>query len=357
VTRDRDQAIEQLLRRSAPAPNERVDACPDAEALAAMVDRSLTSSELREIEAHLAGCPRCQAVAAALVRTETAAAAQEDQVTSAAWWKSRRLINWLAPAAAASVAVALWFAVPGQRTPLPTQAPSEQQAAAPAVAEPAPAVESVRPNVSENRQRSQEPLVGGRAAADALDPQTAKTPQPADTRQDLGANRDSAAPTAAPAAPAPPAEPGARSDFARNEAARQAAPLVEEKAAARVFAETVDQIALEIRSPDEAIRWRIRSNVVERSTDAGATWIVQQTGAMTELLAGTAPAADICWLVGRGGVVLRTANSGRTWEAAASPATQDLVSVAASSALDASVLTVGGRRFATADGGRTWVPR
>jgi photosystem II stability/assembly factor-like uncharacterized protein len=78
---------------------------------------------------------------------------------------------------------------------------------------------------------------------------------------------------------------------------------------------------------------------------------------MTELLAGSAPAAGVCWLVGRGGVVLRTINAGGTWEPAASPVSQDLVSVTASSALEATVQTAGGQRFATADGGRTWVSR
>jgi photosystem II stability/assembly factor-like uncharacterized protein len=86
------------------------------------------------------------------------------------------------------------------------------------------------------------------------------------------------------------------------------------------------------------------------------TWATQQTGATTDLTAGSSPSTDVCWLVGRVGLVLRTTDAGRQWERAPFPETVDITAVAASNALNATVTSADGRRFQTTDGGRTWAP-
>jgi photosystem II stability/assembly factor-like uncharacterized protein len=114
---------------------------------------------------------------------------------------------------------------------------------------------------------------------------------------------------------------------------------------------------IDVLSPDPQRRWRIGPGPsVQHSVDGGATWTRQETGALAELSAGSAPTPDVCWLVGRAGVVLRTIDGGRQWQRIAFPEAVDLTAVAASSALIAIVDAADGRRFRTTDGGLTWAP-
>jgi photosystem II stability/assembly factor-like uncharacterized protein len=73
----------------------------------------------------------------------------------------------------------------------------------------------------------------------------------------------------------------------------------------------------------------------------------------TDLVAGTAPASTVCWVVGRTGTVLLTVD-GRRWERLPFPEPVDVVSVQASDARTATVTTADGRRFRSTDAGRTW---
>jgi hypothetical protein len=99
--------------------------------------------------------------------------------------------------------------------------------------------------------------------------------------------------------------------------------------------------------------WRMTpGGVIARSTD-GAHWRPLNSGTTNDLVAGAAPSAEICWVVGRGGTVLRTTD-GEQWQAIASPTDADLVSVVASDELSATVLASDGRQFTTHDGGLSW---
>ena len=84
--------------------------CPEAEILAAYFERSLPKTETGGWELHFSTCTRCQEQLAALARMETALS--PDSIGAAApasiWW---RLRYWLAPAATAAAAVALWVAI------------------------------------------------------------------------------------------------------------------------------------------------------------------------------------------------------------------------------------------------------
>lgn len=97
---------------------------------------------------------------------------------------------------------------------------------------------------------------------------------------------------------------------------------------------------------------------IEKSSDSGMTWVKQQSGTSANLIAGSAPNNQICWVVGDG-VILHTSDAGATWTKAANPqelngAQVDWTAVFATDAQNAHVATIDGRRFATKDGGATW---
>jgi photosystem II stability/assembly factor-like uncharacterized protein len=72
------------------------------------------------------------------------------------------------------------------------------------------------------------------------------------------------------------------------------------------------------------------------------------------LTAGSAPARDVCWIVGRAGLVLLS-NTGTAWQRRPFPEAADLTAVRAIDARTAVVTTADGRQFSTADGGATWL--
>jgi photosystem II stability/assembly factor-like uncharacterized protein len=71
------------------------------------------------------------------------------------------------------------------------------------------------------------------------------------------------------------------------------------------------------------------------------------------ILAGAAPTAKICWVVGAGGTILRTTNGGH-WKTIRPPVETDFVRVEAADALSATVTAMDGRKFSTSDGGKSW---
>ena len=85
--------------------------CPDAEALGLYAERGLSGDELGHVEAHVAGCVRCQATVAAFVRSAPDLAAVAGAAGSVdgvqRWWAGWR---WLVPATAtaAVLMLAVW---------------------------------------------------------------------------------------------------------------------------------------------------------------------------------------------------------------------------------------------------------
>jgi len=109
-----------------------------------------------------------------------------------------------------------------------------------------------------------------------------------------------------------------------------------------------------IKSPDPAVMYRIADGgFIERTQDGGATWQGQQVDPSAQFVAGAAPAAKICWLVGNGGAVFLS-KDGINWAKIPPPTKADLVAVTATSASSATVTTGDGRKFSTRDGGKTW---
>jgi photosystem II stability/assembly factor-like uncharacterized protein len=123
---------------------------------------------------------------------------------------------------------------------------------------------------------------------------------------------------------------------------------------AQAFLGTTRAASIDIVSPDPAIRWRAFGyGVVRRSADGGVTWVAQESGTTLDFTAGSSPARDVCWLIGRGGVVLLSID-GKTWTQRPFPEPVDLALVSATDAKTATVTTSDGRRFSTTDGGATW---
>jgi photosystem II stability/assembly factor-like uncharacterized protein len=112
---------------------------------------------------------------------------------------------------------------------------------------------------------------------------------------------------------------------------------------------------VEIRSPNDAVRWRIvRGGQVERTETAGAQWQLLTMPLGVRLIAGHSPAPTIAWFVGAAGGVYRTAD-GSFVTRLPFPEAIDLVSVVGVDEREATVTTADGRRFRTVDAGATWV--
>lgn len=110
----------------------------------------------------------------------------------------------------------------------------------------------------------------------------------------------------------------------------------------------------DILSPEPAVRWRIGApGTIMRSTNGGATWSSQQTALPVVLAAGSAPARDVCWVVGGSGAVVLSTD-GTTWQLRPFPEAVNLTAVRAIDAKTAVVTTADGRQFSTTDGGATW---
>lgn len=111
---------------------------------------------------------------------------------------------------------------------------------------------------------------------------------------------------------------------------------------------------LQIQTPDPKILWMIAApDAIEKSEDGGATWKLEYLETRARVIAGSAPTAKICWLVGQTGTILRTTN-GSHWKTIKPPDETDFVRVEAADALTATVTALDGRRFTTTDGGKNW---
>jgi Putative zinc-finger len=373
--------------------------CLDAETVAAMADGGLSPDEQSAVAEHALTCPRCREVIAAVIRTTPEPPARR------AWWRLPSL-RWLAPALATGLAVVVWVAV-AERFPnvtsvwKPVLAPEKREAViiprpqeqkAKTDTEPARKAFSDRKPEPPKQEAPQEKTAGGQAIrSDALtDRQSAlqrersktepvnqlaaakatqKLNQETLDKLEKTATDATALAQPAPAAPPPPASPAAPLPTASNEPGRAAAiggaraaggagrsgrpEGFADRAAAGFLAETVTIAIPDIASPDPRSRWRITGASVQRSTDNGKTWTAQETGTSVRLTAGSAPHADICWIVGDQGTVLVSVD-GRSWQRLKSPDPLLLVFVSATSADAATVTTGDGRTFATTDRGQTW---
>ena len=345
-----DRLLRDALRPGAPATAS--SACVDADALAAWAEGTMSRAAREAFEIHAAGCGRCQALMAAMARTEP-------PPSQPAW--RRAVLSWGVPLAAATAAVVIVFSLTttGRRAPLTTvdlRAPVAEtarqeppaDALPPAPSAPAPAAaqataSAVPPAVRQARKDvTGLPPAKAEARAKTVDTTGAASPLPPPAL---------AAPSAAPAiadtrelsVPPVPAGAGAA---AFDSLSNRAAPTAKVRMAGPVV----------IASPDRAALWRIVNGAVERTADGGATWHAQALGVDVSIRAGAAPAVRVCWLAGDRGVVLLTTD-GVTFRRVGFPEPVDLAAIEATDDAHATVTTATGRRFSTGDGGQAWTSR
>ena len=148
-------------------------------------------------------------------------------------------------------------------------------------------------------------------------------------------------------------------------APRPAAEMADNRQRVRAFSSVMDARKageIQIESPSGKVFWRAgMGGKIQRSSDAGRTWIPQPGASQSDWLAGAATSDTVCWLVGRNGSIARTID-GEHWMQIASPAAAarssgrfpDWMSVTASGAQIATVTSTANQRYRTEDGGQTW---
>jgi hypothetical protein len=383
-TDQRDRSIDRLLRRLEPGADlPATDACVDAETLAAWMDGSLSGEALDRAEHHAAGCARCQTMVASMARTAPETAARP-------WWRVLK-VKWIVPIAAAATAVVLWVSVDRQQkaaegpvTTVQTSRASQPAAPPAALADAQERSEGAGQNARLAREkdalarpakaeaptdaRAQRKSLPGPLADGAVARQTIDSLGPSlQTRSGNAASVASpAAATPAPGAPpsTTPAVPNAtpvpasEPSVARPLAETVTAPPESSAKAVRMAGWAADAAAfatgVEIMSPEPAFRWRLSAPAtIQRSTDGGVTWKPQLAPAGIVLTAGSSPARDVCWIVGRAGAVLLSTD-GTTWQLRPFPEAVNLTAVRAIDAKTAVVTTFNGSQFSTTDGGATW---
>jgi len=117
-----------------------------------------------------------------------------------------------------------------------------------------------------------------------------------------------------------------------------------------------------LKAPSGSALWRAgKGGIIERSTDAGKTWVSQMSPAQEDWLAGAAVSDTTCWLAGRNGAIARTSD-GEHWERIAPPSQAagtdgklpDWTAITARDGQSATITASDGRQYATLDAGKTW---
>ena len=174
---------------------------------------------------------------------------------------------------------------------------------------------------------------------------------------------DQVTPRAAPRAEAPSSTDEGRYR-AKKETAQETYEQDKKKAAAdtRAFS-AIGQVGgtlskrsapLQFAAAGSKMMWRYSDGDLQRSTDAGLSWISSMTPTHT-VTAGVCVSEKACWAVGESGLVLRTTD-GTTWETASAPTTANLIAVKARDGSRVTVVAADGKGFETTDAGKTWKP-
>jgi photosystem II stability/assembly factor-like uncharacterized protein len=122
------------------------------------------------------------------------------------------------------------------------------------------------------------------------------------------------------------------------------------------------ELPVQVKTPSGTILWRAgMGGMIQRSIDAGRSWILQKSPLQEEWLAGAAASDTMCWIVGRNGAIARTTD-GSHWKKIASPRLgvdssgkyPDWINITVAGAQTATIVASDQRRYVTQDGGKTW---
>jgi Photosynthesis system II assembly factor YCF48 len=339
--RERDAAMERLLRRTlADDDGVPASACLDVETLAAWSDGALTAAERSSAESHAAGCARCEAALAAMIRTSVTTSSDGAAIAPSL---IRRWGAWLLPAMAAATAIALWVAVdrtPAVKTPV-VHAPAAPDAApagsvAGRVAQSAPLAEQPRTPAEvqkkavdkdkEERSFSSARAARGRAGAAGGAVAEPSAGALADRRQNelKDAPRDTAGARAAAEAPA--SKLRAERDTQTTAAIPAAPPVSTGIPAIPQRPQAEPQSTQQIQAPPPAPQQQtgaIAETVTVRSRQSAAEGragsmdqIARRADEMqfaSRVLDITVPGSSIRWRVAGGTELLRSGDGGATW--------------------------------------------
>lgn len=336
----KDPLDDRLLQRAA-RPDGPASGCLDPEVLAAWTDGTLTAAQRGAAEAHAADCDRCLMLLAAIAQTAPPPVVAEPRP-----WGSWR---WLVPLATAAVALTTWITVrdlPPPESPAasinrsaapsrqaePPQPPLEQKAEAQTDARAKEVAATPKTAIARDQQprRRADSPISTRVLDEVAPLQREQTQRNEAAKKDESTSARTGVEARSPPVTAPPPQTAAQAS------------------AFRAFAPVL------VPSPDPNVQWRLSGSLVERSLDAGKTWVRQTTGTTSALVAGSSPAPTVCWLVGPAGTVVVTVD-GERWRQVSFPdPNADIRTVAATDAHRAAVTTSDKRTYVTADGGLTW---
>jgi hypothetical protein len=322
-------AFETVLKREMqrPAASSSAD-CPAPEVLAAYYDRSLSRADRARVDTHLLACARCQSMMAAIARSDDSPSAASSR-REAIFWITRVATPIAAIAATIAFAVGLHHrASPppevlalGSSRAAAIQSQEKALAPPPAMEQPAPlpqpAIGSlVARNLSEHHHQ-----MAVRAKAGG-----ANEARPVEVAKALQSQAEVSASSASGAAGVSGSSPG----FVI------AKPRVQS-----------------VASPDGSVVWHFGSQgIILMSENSVPERVVDRTAG--ELVAGSAPSNDVCWIVGKSGAILRTLDRGAHWQSIKPPVDADFTAISASDSNNATVTASNGRRYLTRDGGISW---
>ncbi len=388
---ERDPSTGRLLR-AALRPRETAagDACLDAETLAAWADGELYGQDAVGIETHLADCARCQAMMAALAKSEPAATSVAPAATRAPIpFQPRQSLRWFVPVAAGTIAATLlvWTAWPRPKaTPAAesTMARADTPASAPEVVSPPPPGSTPMMNTPVAAPKPKPAPVLAAAPAPPGTAQALPPPVPVQVQQPR--------PVAGVVAggsplPAPPVSSTAAAAAVRLGAAnaKAASDLVRKDTATLSLAIEAMEVTFSSPPPQtlvpaqaaggggggrggggvraiaqtaaRQVRWLVAaSGRVLRSAAGDTTWEPVAIDPAVTITGGVAPSASVCWLIGHAGAVMLS-NDGFTFTRVKFPEPADLRSITAIDARQATVTAVDGKVFTTTDGGVTWIEK
>ena len=301
---------------------------PDANFLAAFVEKTLTERERTQVLNHLAQCAECRELTALTLPREVELA-QPVSLTARRWWTAWPTLRWgaLAAALGAAAIVMVLHSYPLRRQKIaahPAGAGTKQRVTLMAAARPPVAVEAKNiPTTPRAREISR------------------------------GESATSAGPLSSPPPPAKPAfKPSVASEDtlkaeigAESQAGATAVPAKTESAAASQELNAAQAGGISAPSstppaPRAAASIRVGSRVTEPSRMAFGG----------KLNRAVAPVAAL-WSISTSGKVQRSQDSGRTWEEVR---VDDAVTFRAVHAMGRDVWAGGSALYHSSDGGATW---
>jgi hypothetical protein len=351
---------------------------PDANILAAFVEKTLTGKERTQVLNHLAQCVECRELAALSLPGEVEVA-QPVSLTARRWWSAGPILRWgaLAAALGAAAIVIVLHSYPWRRQKIaahPAGAETQQRVTLMAAARPPVAAEAKNiPTVPRKREISR-----GKSATSAgplpsppppAKPAFKSSRAPEDTLKAEIAAESQAGATAVPAKTAfAPASQDLNAAQAGGISAPSSIPSAPRAAASIPVGSRLAEPSrmafgakLNRAVPPLAALWSIStSGNVQRSQDSGRTWEEVRVDDAVTFRAVHAMGRDV-WAGGSGGVLYHSSDGGAMWKrvylsSGESPTTETIVAITSGSRdlQRIMVRTESGEQWTTEDGGQHW---